>query len=215
MLMKREIASNLKSDLLPLFGGGCQHCGYNKCLRALQFHHRDPLQKEDRKYTGQDTLREARAHPDRFILLCANCHFEEHERIDASQSRHNPCLNCGAPMRVEAARLANNRDKFCSKACQSAFRLSQAVTTAAITARLMKKIHKTPTCWEWTGSDNNGTPVLNVTSADGKHAPHSARRLVYEAIAGPLRPDQTRLQRICNNPRCVRPHPQHITPIKL
>lgn len=27
-------------------GGKCEKCGYNKCLDALEFHHKDPSQKE-------------------------------------------------------------------------------------------------------------------------------------------------------------------------
>ena len=60
-------------------GGKCQKCGYDKCISALEFHHRDPNEKEfewgrlrGRKW--EDVLKEL----DKCDLLCANCHREEH-----------------------------------------------------------------------------------------------------------------------------------------
>ena len=36
----------LKHKLIQYKGGKCQKCGYDKCEGALQFHHRDPKEKE-------------------------------------------------------------------------------------------------------------------------------------------------------------------------
>lgn len=53
---------------------GCVVCGYNKCASALHFHHEDPTKKKRRVWVpyGEEF--------DKCILLCANCHFELHEK---------------------------------------------------------------------------------------------------------------------------------------
>lgn len=60
-------------------GGKCQICGYDKCIDALDFHHRDPNEKEFRIGKGntmkwEKVLEEL----DKCDLLCANCHRELH-----------------------------------------------------------------------------------------------------------------------------------------
>lgn len=73
----------IKRMLIQEAGGKCQNCGYNKCERALEFHHIDPIQK-DFGLSAQslsrdiDTLRQEMK---KCILLCANCHAEEHDRL--------------------------------------------------------------------------------------------------------------------------------------
>ena len=37
--------SQRKKRAVEYKGGECQKCGYDKSLRALNFHHRDPLEK--------------------------------------------------------------------------------------------------------------------------------------------------------------------------
>lgn len=64
------------------FGSCCTKCGYNKCSEALEWHHIDPLTKDmnpskvfNRSY--ENIVKELK----KCILLCANCHREEHVRI--------------------------------------------------------------------------------------------------------------------------------------
>lgn len=73
----------LKDILIQYKGGKCQECGYNKCKGALQFHHRDPKEKEfclaninlnDNNFTLKRLFEEV----DKCDLLCANCHAEKH-----------------------------------------------------------------------------------------------------------------------------------------
>lgn len=67
-----------------LKGGKCEKCGYNKCERALTFHHRDP----STKLFGL-SLNNLWAHTDEEILLelgkcdllCMNCHAEVEDEI--------------------------------------------------------------------------------------------------------------------------------------
>lgn len=73
----------LKLLALEYKGGKCEVCGYNRCKRALEFHHRDPSQKDFA--IGSDGLTRSferiKAELDKCVLLCANCHREEHDRL--------------------------------------------------------------------------------------------------------------------------------------
>ncbi|ASU00923.1 HNH endonuclease [Bacillus phage Anthony] len=72
----------LKIRAVEYKGGACQRCGYNKSYRALQFHHLDPEEK-DFQIGGKVMLWDKiKKELDKCILLCANCHLEEHESLD-------------------------------------------------------------------------------------------------------------------------------------
>src|SRR3954453_17332208 len=45
--MKRCYVRRLqrKQKLVELHGGRCARCGYNRCMRAMSFHHRNPKEK--------------------------------------------------------------------------------------------------------------------------------------------------------------------------
>lgn len=63
-------------------GSKCINCGYNKCMRALVFHHIDPSQKDFG--ISADTSRNWKkvvAELDKCVLLCHNCHAEVHEGL--------------------------------------------------------------------------------------------------------------------------------------
>ncbi len=65
-----------KARLVEEAGGKCEICGYDRCLAALQFHHRDPGTKSFAlslrgRTRSMDRLREEAA---KCALLCANCH---------------------------------------------------------------------------------------------------------------------------------------------
>ena len=64
-------------------GGKCEICNYNKCITALEFHHKDPSQKDF-------NISQSRLHKlgkelfdelDKCILVCSNCHREIHHKI--------------------------------------------------------------------------------------------------------------------------------------
>ena len=61
-------------------GGKCENCGYDKYRGALEFHHKDPTQK-DPKGLRKTNLKALFAEVDKCMLLCANCHREEHGRL--------------------------------------------------------------------------------------------------------------------------------------
>lgn len=65
-------------------GGKCEKCGYDKCIGALDFHHVDPTEKDFNiskiKHKSLKSINkpEILQELDKCILLCANCHREEH-----------------------------------------------------------------------------------------------------------------------------------------
>lgn len=72
-----------KINLVLYFGGKCVKCGYNKCITALTFHHKDPSKKEFGISCGNyksfaKLVEEAK----KCHLLYHNCHSEEHSRPD-------------------------------------------------------------------------------------------------------------------------------------
>ena len=58
-------------------GAKCMSCGYDKCSAALEFHHRDPKEK-DPKWSRGWSLPKLKAELDKCDILCANCHREAH-----------------------------------------------------------------------------------------------------------------------------------------
>ena len=61
-------------------GGKCEYCGYNKYIGALEFHHKDPTQKDPSSLRAYKLSR-LFAEVDKCLLLCANCHREEHAKL--------------------------------------------------------------------------------------------------------------------------------------
>jgi hypothetical protein len=68
----------LKVRAVELLGGKCSCCGYNKYIGALEFHHKNPSEKD---FEVVKTLRKWESilkELNKCVLLCANCHREEH-----------------------------------------------------------------------------------------------------------------------------------------
>lgn len=68
----------VKEQLVKEAGGRCRVCGYDRCLRALGFHHLDPKTKSfGLAYKGMTrSLQRAREEIAKCVLLCSNCHME-------------------------------------------------------------------------------------------------------------------------------------------
>lgn len=63
-------------------GGHCECCGYSRYIGALEFHHPNPGEKEfDLAGFRSTTFEKVKAELDKCILLCSNCHREEHARL--------------------------------------------------------------------------------------------------------------------------------------
>jgi hypothetical protein len=73
-LQRRKIAIESR-------GGKCERCGYDKYIGALEFHHRDPSQKDPNALKNRG-LKALLKEIEKCDLLCANCHREEHARIE-------------------------------------------------------------------------------------------------------------------------------------
>jgi len=68
-----------REQAIAMLGGRCSRCGYDRCSAALSFHHMD---NKSFALSGKDLVRRAwsqvEAELQKCILLCANCHMEEH-----------------------------------------------------------------------------------------------------------------------------------------
>ncbi len=74
-----------KQKLVDYKGGKCYVCGYNKCNRALEFHHLDPALKDPilfrRISNSKRNIKADLVELDKCVLLCANCHREVHDNL--------------------------------------------------------------------------------------------------------------------------------------
>jgi transposase len=105
---------NTKRRMVASLGGKCCLCGYNRCIKSLDFHHLDPSVKEA-------SFGYFMAHPAKWgkmveelrkcVLLCSNCHGEVHcdmQVVPSDAPRFNeqyaekgyeeksPCPICGS-----------------------------------------------------------------------------------------------------------------------
>lgn len=70
---------SVKRRLVEMYGGRCVRCGYDRCIGALCFHHRDPSTKAFHIGGNANRSWEANvAEAQKCDLLCANCHIEVH-----------------------------------------------------------------------------------------------------------------------------------------
>jgi|AGFT01.1.fsa_nt_gi HNH endonuclease. len=78
-----EHRRQLKLKAVEYKGGKCTMCGYDKCIAALEFHHLDPTQKDfSISKTGSTrSFKTMQPELDKCVLVCANCHREEHDRL--------------------------------------------------------------------------------------------------------------------------------------
>lgn len=81
---KRERRANRKQKAIDYKGGECSECGYKKDNSALEFHHTDTSSKEFNisKNSLSRPWEEVQKELDKCVLLCANCHREEHSNIN-------------------------------------------------------------------------------------------------------------------------------------
>tara|TARA_Y100000310_G_scaffold280905_1_gene300973 strand:+ start:1449 stop:1922 length:474 start_codon:yes stop_codon:yes gene_type:complete len=78
--MKRARLKRKKIELVIILGGKCNNCGYERCMAALEFHHKrnkeNAIATMIRDISKQKALKEI----EKCILLCANCHRELHHK---------------------------------------------------------------------------------------------------------------------------------------
>lgn len=76
-----EWRKRAKIKLVEYKGGKCERCGYNKCIEALEFHHRNPSEKSFTISGKSFSLKRLKKEADKCILVCSNCHKEIHSEI--------------------------------------------------------------------------------------------------------------------------------------
>jgi hypothetical protein len=115
-----------KKHAVEIFGGKCCKCGYDKCLEALEFHHLDKSEKEEKP--SQIILRwsfdRAKKELEKCILVCSNCHREIHaaekEKKPINLQRYyKPWIikTCECCKKNFDTKLENQ--KFCSIECSA------------------------------------------------------------------------------------------------
>lgn len=80
----KEKGNLRKKELVEKAGGSCLMCGYNKSLRAMSFHHREPSKKIfglNSNELSSRTKKEIQEEFDKCDLLCVRCHAELEEEI--------------------------------------------------------------------------------------------------------------------------------------
>jgi hypothetical protein len=71
-----------KKAVVDASGGRCQRCGYDKCLDALEWHHRDGTTKEHEVANlYRKGINRLMTEVHKCDLLCANCHREVHAEL--------------------------------------------------------------------------------------------------------------------------------------
>ena len=129
-----------KYEIILARGGKCEICGYNKNISALEFHHKNPEEKDfqiDARHFSNRSLETLQKELDKCILLCANCHREIHnpnlsldtisEFIRNAESKKsftnqndygNTCPVCGKRFSKSTGKI------YCSKECKDSIRYS-------------------------------------------------------------------------------------------
>ena len=78
----RHLNRIVKNILIQEKGGECEICGYSKCLGALEFHHVDSREKEFTlskvNLSENFSMENLRKEASKCMILCANCHREQH-----------------------------------------------------------------------------------------------------------------------------------------
>jgi len=81
-------------------GGKCAICGYDRCIDALEFHHKDSSSKDfgisEKGYTR--SWKKVAEELDKCIMICANCHRELHAQLAAFRG------NSGVKKRVNSGK---------------------------------------------------------------------------------------------------------------
>jgi hypothetical protein len=73
-----EKRRRLKLQAIEYLGGKCKKCGYKKCVAALEFHHKNGTKDFAIGEATTKSWDKIKKELDKCILLCANCHREEH-----------------------------------------------------------------------------------------------------------------------------------------
>lgn len=120
-----------KWECIQSRGGKCEICGYDKNISALEFHHKDPNEKDfqlDIRHFSNHTISKLKSELDKCILVCANCHREIHNpqltKDNITSVIQNTTTNSfkdsfGSECPVCGKRFPKMKGKkYCSKECR-------------------------------------------------------------------------------------------------
>jgi DNA-binding CsgD family transcriptional regulator len=78
----KSFRKRIKEKAVEYKGGSCIICSYNKCIKALDFHHLDQSEKEFRiSQNCNKAWDKVKIKLDKCILVCSNCHREIHDNL--------------------------------------------------------------------------------------------------------------------------------------
>jgi len=76
---QKELKIEKKQRAIKLMGGKCEVCRYNRCIACMDFHHKDPAQKDsDLKHLLCKKWEYIEREIQKCRLLCCRCHRELH-----------------------------------------------------------------------------------------------------------------------------------------
>lgn len=83
--MQNARLKSFKQKCVEYLGSCCMHCGYSKCIAAMEFHHKNPTEKEFgiAKVRNRAFSQVIKDELDKCELLCSNCHKEVHYNISS------------------------------------------------------------------------------------------------------------------------------------
>jgi ribosomal protein L44E len=105
-----------KIELVTAVGSRCIDCGYDNCLGAMDFHHRDPGTKDFGLGHFNGSLERLTAEAAKCDLLCANCHRKRHASEDASLIDMHPSAESRRRTKLRAVAWFGGRCHGCDEA---------------------------------------------------------------------------------------------------
>jgi hypothetical protein len=117
-----------RRKLVEAFGGKCCICGYDKCDRALAFHHLQPDKKDfgiASAFRNNMSWEKIKKEVDGCVLVCGNCHMEIHDgltTVPENAPRFNESLIDYSELKDNCFVCGNEKwknKKYCSKICAS------------------------------------------------------------------------------------------------
>lgn len=71
-----------KEKAVEYMGGKCVRCNYNKCIEALEFHHKNPKEKDFSLSKNMNMAwHKIEKELNKCIIVCSNCHKEVHVEL--------------------------------------------------------------------------------------------------------------------------------------
>jgi hypothetical protein len=107
----RRRRPEIKAQLVAERGGRCEDCGYNRLVRALEFHHLDAGTKAFALGGFLGTIDRARSEADKCSLVCANCHRVRHVRSKADNG--HPVVRSRQNTKLRAIAAAGGACRGC------------------------------------------------------------------------------------------------------